>query len=34
MNTELRNTTDTLQDYLLYIQDDTHVKKIERVLIN
>lgn len=28
MNTELRNTTDTLQDYLSYIQDDTQVKKI------
>jgi len=28
VNTELRNTTDTLQDYLSYIQDDTQVKKI------
>ena len=28
MNTELKNTTDTLQDYLSYIQDDTQVKKI------
>lgn len=28
MNTELKNTTDTLQDYLAYIQDDTQVKKI------
>ena len=25
---ELKNTTDTLQDYLSYIQDDTQVKKI------
>ena len=28
MNTDLKNTTDTLQDYLSYIQDDTQVKKI------
>lgn len=28
MNTELKNTTDTLQDYLSYIQDDIQVKKI------
>lgn len=28
MNTELKNTTYTLQDYLSYIQDDTQVKKI------
>lgn len=27
MNTELRNTTDILQDYLSYIQDDKQVKK-------
>ena len=27
MNTELKNTTYTLQDYLSYIQDDTQVKK-------
>lgn len=28
MQQELRNTTDILQDYLSYIQDDTQVKKI------
>lgn len=28
MNTELRNTTDILQDYLSYIQDDKQVKKV------
>lgn len=28
MQQELKNTTDTLQDYLSYIQDDTQVKKI------
>ena len=28
MNTELKNTTDTLQAYLSYIKDDTQVKKI------
>ena len=27
MQQELKNTTDTLQDYLSYIQDDTQVKK-------
>lgn len=29
MNTELKNTTEILQDYLSYIQDDTQVKKIK-----
>lgn len=29
MQQELKNTTDTLQDYLSYIQDDTQVKKIK-----
>lgn len=28
MNTELRNTTDILEDYLSYIQDDKQVKKV------
>lgn len=28
MNTELRNTTDILKDYLSYIQDDKQVKKV------
>lgn len=28
MNTDLKNTTDVLQDYLSYIQDDTQVKKM------
>lgn len=28
MNTELKNTTDILQDYLSYIQDDRQVKKV------
>ena len=28
MQQKLKNTTDTLQDYLSYIQDDTQVKKI------
>lgn len=31
MNTELRNTTDILQDYLSYIQDDKQVKKVRTV---
>ena len=28
MNTELRNTTDILKEYLSYIKDDTQVKKV------
>ena len=28
MNTELRNTTDILKEYLSYIKDDTQIKKV------
>ena len=28
LNSEIRNTTELLQDYIKYIQDDTQVKKL------
>ena len=28
VNTEIKNTTEMLQEYIRYIQDDTQVKKI------